>query len=76
MPARRLQFDPEQPPKILVEMDVSRVVRIPGEKAATVWGYVGDYEVAVTFPDADGRVKSLVELHRLGEQVRKSRNAE
>jgi len=73
---RMLGFDPNGRPKILVEMEVSRIEHVPAEGIAQIWEYVGDYEVGITFPSNDGRVKSLVELHRLGEQFESSRNSE
>ena len=71
MPASRktLHFESADPPRILVEMEVTRMQRHTGEKAAQIWGYVGDYEVAVTLSSSDGRVQSLAHLHKVGQQL-------
>lgn len=77
MPASRktLDFDPADPPRILVEMQVTRMQRHTSEKAAQIWGYVGDYEVAITLPSSDGRVQSLAQLHKVGQQLGNSETA-
>ena len=44
---------------IQVEMEVSRYRELKDDKLVEVWGWVGDYEVAVCFPANDPRVRAL-----------------
>ena len=62
--ARAMRFESIPATPILVEMEVTRMIRRPREKCAQIWGYVGDYEVSVTLPSSDGRVRALAELHK------------
>jgi hypothetical protein len=49
---------------IMVNMAVARVDRFPDEDGACVWGYVGDYEVAIPLPQSDPRVRALVRVSK------------
>jgi hypothetical protein len=46
---------------IQVEMSVTRYQTFPEDGFAQVWGYVGDYEVAVCLPLTDPRVQRLLQ---------------
>lgn len=60
--SQSLHFDPLKPPRILVNMAVTRVDRFPDEDGAYVRGYVGDYEVGVPLPSSDPRVRALARV--------------
>jgi len=60
-------------PTMLTGMQVTRLARFCREKTAQIWGYVGDYEASVTLASNDGRVRSLVRLHKLARQRSETR---
>jgi hypothetical protein len=43
-----------------VEMEVTRYQEYPDDNMVQVWGYVGDYEIAVYLPASDPRLESLL----------------
>lgn len=59
-----MPFDPYNPPRIKVDLDVSRCRAFKDDGMAEVWGYVGDYEVCVWLPLDDPQVAALLEAQQ------------
>lgn len=56
-----MAFDPYNPPRIKVDMAVSRCRAFKDDGMAEVWGHVGDYEVCVSLPLDDPQLGPLLE---------------
>lgn len=61
-----MNFDVLNPPVIQVDLSVSRCDPFPQDGIAQVWGFVGDYEVAIWLPLDDQRVISCFSLALIG----------